>query len=541
MNFFMRAAGGDAPAVTPETLWGKAGDNSLIGWFNPSNPFFNWIGTTPSSEAPTAYCQNDNDILTYGLLYGSECLTYGTTIVRSAILKSDGERNSFIDFGAANNSKFYEFTNSKKILKIFHAVNPHASIMGWIRKQVNGTAQILMNSNNSTTAARGIDFQLTSTNTLFLQITFGTGGQSVVNKTFTTTITVADGWVPFCLSMDGGGVAKGTLFVKKNGITTSETFDIHATNGSSAEATNELRIATRLTAGNYYTGLLGDYAFLNRSCTIDDFEDWCSFNLPREISTTAITFVELDANERVFSDTLITPAINGQAIQAWGSKTPYIGGDPERYLFQATAAQKPIYVAADADANNNAAIELYGLDQPFPGNNSNLVSQNQCLGSEKVPIYTEIKVFRNKKANPGSHLLSSTSSGYPVVVGDNYVSNPLPGDPEYAVDHITLTETTPYAILNRLHQAYNVVAMRVNVPAGTKTSWNGAKQKTPEAMGALALSQMVNMGQTWKDPITEGNWWMWGNWCYRLLIYGELTDAQVEQKIDEAIARYGLN
>ena len=522
--------GGGAASYSPSFI------NDVVLWINPNNTKTLFKKTVVSQETVTAPALIDDDAVSFLFSQDNNGIIFNSTIARSPLLKSEGGRNS-LKWNGTNG--FGTLSNTKSILRPIHEANTTFSIMGWVKKATDGTLQYLCDSSNNTTANTGFNINFTTGNKLSFQIYYASPGLNKTNATSTASITVADGWVPFVITVEGNGASAGTFYIGDN---TPQTFNVNNVGTTSLMFSDVIMGARASTTTGFTSAYMGDFFIINRLVTSEEIAEFKAFNPPRYAEDFTIDVVEYAPDSGyVFSDAAgTTPASDAGSVQRMNSKLGLgnFGTYITKYLSNDGAAMAvPVLDEVNATINNKASLYFDGTDTVTQANNTTLAAAALGFG-ELVPVFTEFIVVRNKTDDPGSHILSQGSTVYWVVTGSAYSGNSLFDGDSYQVVH-QYGAFAPSIEISKINEEFNVLAFSQNVYTGKALVYNEtASAESDIPFSSPFPTQWSNLGKSFK-PVGEG-WDADMDFCYYKKVYGYMSESQKTAKIADLKTYFGI-
>jgi hypothetical protein len=441
---------------------------------------------------------------------------------RRPILGSDANVNSYITFDGTDD--YLRVVNTAKYFNAFHKASPIFSIaiLARMGAGTDASSRYLFGSNTNTTANSGIRMERTTANRIAVSATKSSAGNAVFSFTSTPTFTVSSGFQWILLEVNGVGAGMGRLKVGSNAW---ETFTVNA--GAATDATSDLFIGALNgpTAGTYFKGDIAQMIVLNRTLTSDDITNITAFNPTRSSAAySAVQWdIDFDADARIFADTAgTTPITDGTGIRLIRHNQDSIFGPINRELTSAAAGSSPIW--RDNHRNGQAYAEYDGVDDNLDFN----VSLTQEAGGKWV----DFVILKNDDATIGCNYLKGT--GYQVCTGTNYSGNTLNNGNPYFLAHTSAgggVPASPPATPKNGGEGYNIFVFR---RVGSNwSSWGGDKVKRVGTDSGSHI--MTDMGEQFNP-----NFWTNGMYGRCIKYNGEMSDAEVEAKIDELNAMYNI-
>lgn len=453
------------PPQFPETL----GDDLLI-YLNSAN-LYTMLQEDGLSSVPVTPVTSDNDPV--GLMYS---LGFGGYFVRAEnasrrmTLSSDVDRHSFLV--ADGSADFFRIPNTAKYLRKFNESGSTWCIMLW-HKMGAGTngvfSKILSQGTSSNNVALNIDH--TAANKLEVYSYYGAGGGLTrFDKVSTANLNEAAGHVPIIIYGNGNGGAAGTLIIGNNA---PETFAIGAV-GSTADATNDLYLMSTPAPGSYNKCAWDQLIILNRIPTADEITAFKALNPERNTTSKMILrhYYDFNNTAKGWADAAkTTPITNGVAVRAWETNQTSPFGGLNRDAASASAGVSPIFNTGVI--NGLGAITFDGIDDAL--------TFAEAFWAERGGKGVILMAVRNDDVVNGSHVLFGSS--YITPTAENYVGNPVPGQPRTIV-HFS-AGNVPAINQKNVSNAFNVfLVWRDGAEAGIM---NGLKQTDIVTNANLAL------------------------------------------------------
>lgn len=444
MNVYRRSnVYGDTPEppVFPFTL----GDDLLV--FLDESNLYSMLQEEALTGVPITNVVSDGDPV--GLIYSGGFggfFARAENSSRRPLLASDIDRFNSLSFDGI--ADYLAIPNTAKYLRKFNESGSTWCIMFWIKMgaSTNGVFSKIMTQGTSSTNV-GINIDHTAANKLEVYSYYASSGNTRFDKVSTANLNEAAGWVPVIIYANGNGAAAGTLLIGNNA---PETFTIGAV-GSTADATNDLRIGASFVPGSYFKGNLSSLMILNRIPTADEITEFKAFNPERNTTIRTQLRLSYDFNNTAkgWADANKTiPITNGVGVRAWETEQASPFGGLNRDLTSASAGASPIF--------NTLLLNGYGgLD--FDGISDTLTFA-EAVASERGGRWTLVIVCKNDDATDGSHMLHGSS--YIAVTGSNYSGNPTPGQSR-VIPHLSAGDSLA-AVLKNQSDGYNVFIMTRN-------------------------------------------------------------------------------
>lgn len=504
--------GGEEEGWTPADF-----DDNLVLWLE-SSKLSTLLKENGSTGTPVTNVTTDGD--TVGSIYDlgyHGLFMRAEADVRRPLLGSDSEQNSYLSFDGSDD--YIKVLNSQQYFRNFHNATPVFSIFTLVRMgaSTDSSTRVLIGSNSGTGVNAGVYITRTSTNKIQVFISSGSG--TICNHTTTASLTVSSGWTPIFIELNGPGTGKGRIIIGS----TTETFNVTA--GATANALADLYIGSLNNNTAYFKGDIARVVILNRVLTADDITNLRAYNPSKSTNRFSVLQwdIDFDAETRIFSDVAGTTQItNGGSIRNIQHNQTSIFGPLNRLLTSASAGVSPVW--NDSDLNGKATGSWDGVDDNLDFGVS--------ITQERAGKWTEFVVFKNDDSDVGSNFLKGTS-GYQVVTGTNYTSNEDEnnGNPYFLLHTSQGGGIPPPNSLKNGGEGWNVICYRRD--GSTWTSWSGLKVKKEGTDSGI--HEILDMGEQFNP-----NFWTDGKWARLIKYTGNLSDSQVEAKIDELMALYNI-
>lgn len=418
-------------------------------------------------------------------------------------LSSDANRNSFFAFSGA--SQRLQVNNSVEYFKFLHATSPVWSLQFYILKGLDGAARAVFSNSGGSTAQAGLYIDVTAANKIRVLLTYASAGNSIVNYTTTTSLTVASGWTPVQIVINGSGVGTGSITIGS----TTETFNVGAT-GTTANPPTSLNIGSDNSASHFQGGL-SDIRIYTRVLSGSEITAYQSYNPARSTSYfTPIKQWDFDFNDSttLFADLAeTTPITDGTALRSVRNKVQTYSSAIVRKATSAAAGSSPIW--RQAVKNGKSVIEFDGVDD------------NLDLSADMMPevggIWTMFVYAKNDDATNGSHF--GSGANYWGRTGQNYAPGEFP-DPYHFLHMLggdALAGEAAYT-----DDRYEMVAIR---RIGTTMAFFDSQGVKVEESGKDDAFNITDLGNF---LITSSDW-QWDGFCgmYRKYV-GAFTDSEIQ-------------
>lgn len=451
---------------------------------------------------------------------------------RSAILMSTGASTARPLL--ASNGLVFDNTNDQltisgapaNFLKDLHGVSPVFGMRYKLRMNgSDGVAKTICQTGTGGTTGFGMFMNRTNTNRVTFQLCRGTSGTAMVNFVTARTITAADGECTVQVNVNGTGANACSIRIRNEaGVVTTETFTILS--GVDSNASNQLSIGGALNGTFSHS-----FDIVSRVWTTQEMLD---YEAATPTNTTA-NFTPIKQHEYDFDDVSTmfadsggtTPITHGTPIVLINNKVtiPYANAPVRR----ATAVDPSTGLVWNDSLQNGKGGAI------ADGSGSRKLTFSDDVLREAGCSTTVFLVAKNSDVDFGSQWMNGGGT-YGVMTGSGYSANgDGTGDPDqpYFLNHPTVAVTNP--VLISRSNSCNIIAMR---RFGTTIDlWSQTKQKVTTT-GLTGATGWVIVGES--SPNGVPNFHPEGNFHYALKYVGQISDEQIEAKIDELRAIYNV-